>query len=65
MSRIVIDRIDKKNNIAVIEIESSLISISTDLIPENAKEGDVLKLELANNTSIKSRIQLLEEKLYK
>lgn len=67
MGRIVVDRIDKQNDLARLEICENIITVDLDILPMNIKEGDILKLVLDKDDtdSRKRRIEALESKLFK
>lgn len=67
MSRIVVDSIDRKSNIARLEINGEFITVSSTIIPSNAKEGDILKLIIDEDSKdkVKSTVISLEEKLFR
>ena len=46
---IVIDRIE--SNTAILEVDGKTVDIPVALLPENVKEGDVLKLVLCDNAA--------------
>lgn len=67
MSRIVVDSIDRKSDIARLEINGEFITVSSTIIPSNAKEGDILKLIIDEDSkdNVKSTVISLEEKLFR
>lgn len=67
MSRIVVDSIDRKSDIARLEINGEFITVSSTIIPSNAKEGDILKLIIDEDSKdkVKSTVTSLEEKLFR
>lgn len=67
MSRIVVDSIDRKRDIARLEINGEFITVSSTIIPSNAKEGDILKLIIDEDSKdkVKSTVISLEEKLFR
>lgn len=67
MSRIVVDSIDRKSDIARLEINGEFITVSSTIIPSNAKEGDILKLIIdeGSKDNVKSTVISLEEKLFR
>ena len=66
MRKIVIDNIDREAEIARLDIDGDILTISTDFIPIAAKPGDVLKFTIdRRQTDIeKSKISELEKKLF-
>lgn len=65
MERIVIDKIDRNSNIAILEIDGKIITVGTQCLPEEAKEGDILTFSIEDNTKVKSKITNLENRLFK
>ena len=66
MSRIVVDKIDNKNGLAIIEFENFLIRLKLDELPSGIKEGSVLKLVIDKEAEENTRktIQELENSLF-
>ena len=64
-AKIVIDRLDRQAGIVVLEIDGTMISASDTIIPDEAKEGDILSLVVnkeeteKNKNNIKSRFESL------
>lgn len=68
MSRIVVDSICEKTNMASIEIGGSRsVFIELDLLPKGVKEGDCLKFEIDKNGTKNTRenIERLEQSLFR
>ena len=64
-AKIVIDRLDRQAGIVVLEIDGTMVSASDTIIPDEAKEGDILSLVVnkeeteKNKNNIKSRFESL------
>jgi hydrogenase maturation factor len=67
MRRITVDKIDKKSKHVTLDMDGLIATVSIDLIPPDAMEGDILKfvVDKEETENTKTRISSLEKRLFK
>ena len=63
--RIVVDAIDKSSGIARLEMGGKLVEVSTELIPDEAIEGTMLKFVVEDPSEVNEYIRNLFNKVTK
>lgn len=67
MSRIVIDKLNRRINLADLEIDGERVTIKAENLPDDAVAGDVLKFKIDHEQTnlIREQIRDTEDKLFK
>ena len=65
--RIVVDEIDRESGFVTLEIDEVLMAVPVEMMPDNIKEGSILKfvIDEAIEPEVKSSIVELENSLFR